>query len=630
MLKSGVKIALLFAFLFVALGAQAQTQEVRFLQPTASLSGNTGLWKIHTPVNLAPGQAAFSVWIDRINRNPGQLTITTIGFGGSVPLTSWLEFGANFEANRRVLVRRFEELSLGQQRLGFFGTQAPGATPFPSELMPDSTLFPQLRDPATPTGALSGAAGYYNMLPFANRIQGNGIGTATAGFKINALSEAKGNPVNLGFRTYAHIPTHRSAALLQSEPTQTGGWIFGTDLLVGKALGEMMDFNFNWGYRWLESPDNGNAIKLSDVMPVGIGVTLPRAARLQLMSELAADVLVGTRTPNTTPEADDVIDFTIGFRAFLNRYLNLSAGYRHPLNQSRGDKHGFVVQLGYTHGPAAAEVVASPPSLSCSVTPSEVEIGQVVSLTAQGSSSTGAALTYEWSTTGGTIEGSGQSVQVRTTGLAPGSYVATVRATEQPGLFADCSTRFTVVQPPPPPQPPTVSLTADRTRVQVGEAVNFRAQGNSPDGRPLTYQWSTTGGSVIGTGPNVRLDTAGAQPGTVAVRVRAMDDRNLSAEASQSITVEAPPPPPPPPQTVMLDQCQFALNSARVDNVCKAKLDSVALRMQSEPDATLAIVGFADNAERNPQPLAQARADNVRVYLSQDKGIAAALLTTRT
>jgi len=149
MLKSGVKIALLFAFLFVALGAQAQ--EMRFLQPTASLSGNTGLWKIHTPVNLAPGQVAFSVWIDRINRNPGQLTITTIGFGGSVPLTSWLEFGANFEVNRRVLVRRPEELNL-----------AP----------------------------LSGAAGYYNMLPFASRIQGNGIGTATAGFKINALSEA--------------------------------------------------------------------------------------------------------------------------------------------------------------------------------------------------------------------------------------------------------------------------------------------------------------------------------------------------------------------------------------------------------------------------------------------------------
>ena len=80
----------------------------------------------------------------------------------------------------------------------------------------------------------------------------------------------------------------------------------------------------------------------------------------------------------------------------------------------------------------------------------------------------------------------------------------------------------------------------------------------------------------------------------------------------------------------MLDTCQFGLNSARVDNVCKAKLDSIALRLQSEPDASLAVVGFAASTERNAQQLSQARADNVRAYLSQDKGIAEGKLTSRT
>ena len=80
----------------------------------------------------------------------------------------------------------------------------------------------------------------------------------------------------------------------------------------------------------------------------------------------------------------------------------------------------------------------------------------------------------------------------------------------------------------------------------------------------------------------------------------------------------------------MLDQCQFGLNSARVDNVCKAKLDSVALRLQSESDATLAIVGFAATTERNAQQLAQTRAENVRGYLSKDKGIAESRLNSRT
>ena len=45
--------------------------------------------------------------------------------------------------------------------------------------------------------------------------------------------------------------------------------------------------------------------------------------------------------------------------------------------------------------------------------------------------------------------------------------------------------------------------------------------------------------------------------------------------------MDAPPPPPPPPQVSKLDECLFRLNSARVDNVCKAKLDNAALRLRS-------------------------------------------------
>jgi outer membrane protein OmpA-like peptidoglycan-associated protein len=178
--------------------------------------------------------------------------------------------------------------------------------------------------------------------------------------------------------------------------------------------------------------------------------------------------------------------------------------------------------------------------------------------------------------------------------------------------------------------PPTVSCSADRTRVQVGEVVNLTAQANSPDGHPLTYQWSTTGGSIVGSGATVRLDTTGARPGTVTATARVTDDRNLSASCTNTITVEAPPPPPPPPQVMLLDTCQFGLNSARVDNVCKAKLDSIALRLQSESDASLTVVGYAASNERNAQQMSQTRADNVRAYLSRDKGIAEGRLTSRT
>jgi hypothetical protein len=80
----------------------------------------------------------------------------------------------------------------------------------------------------------------------------------------------------------------------------------------------------------------------------------------------------------------------------------------------------------------------------------------------------------------------------------------------------------------------------------------------------------------------------------------------------------------------MLDSCSFANNSGRVDNVCKAKLDAAALRLQSEPESTLVVVGSAASTERNAQRLSQTRADNIRAYLTKEKGIAEGRLTSRT
>jgi hypothetical protein len=184
---------------------QGQQQESRFLRPTASLHGNTGLWRVVSPQTLPPGQAAFSVWYDRMFRDPGALTTSAVGVGGAVGLTDWFEFGANWEINRRILMRQFEETSFGQQSLGLFGTQTPNAPPTLGQLAPGSNVMPQLRSPATRTGALTGAAGYYNEFPFVSSNSGNGVGPVTAGFKINALRESDGAPLGLGFYAYATI-----------------------------------------------------------------------------------------------------------------------------------------------------------------------------------------------------------------------------------------------------------------------------------------------------------------------------------------------------------------------------------------------------------------------------------------
>src|SRR5215475_1407801 len=70
---------------------------------TASESGNTGLWRVLTAATLPPRKTSVSVWYDRTNRNPGDLTISTTGFSAAYGIRDCFEFGVALEANKRVL-----------------------------------------------------------------------------------------------------------------------------------------------------------------------------------------------------------------------------------------------------------------------------------------------------------------------------------------------------------------------------------------------------------------------------------------------------------------------------------------------------------------------------------------------
>jgi outer membrane protein OmpA-like peptidoglycan-associated protein len=126
----------------------------------------------------------------------------------------------------------------------------------------------------------------------------------------------------------------------------------------------------------------------------------------------------------------------------------------------------------------------------------------------------------------------------------------------------------------------------------------------------------------------VQLDTTGLAPGTYTVTVRCEDGRGGAADANATVQVQAP---PPPPMASKISQCDFrAVNSARVDNVCKRLLDDVALRLQNDPRATVVIVGFADPGERQANTLAGTRATNTVSYLATDRGVDRARTSTRT
>jgi outer membrane protein OmpA-like peptidoglycan-associated protein len=223
------------------------------------------------------------------------------------------------------------------------------------------------------------------------------------------------------------------------------------------------------------------------------------------------------------------------------------------------------------------------------------------------------------------VDGNGPQVRWLSAGVAPGNYTITAAVNDGRGGMTTCSVQARV--DPRPNRPPTVTLSSDQNTVLVGARVHFTANGADPDNDPLTYTWRTNGGNLNASGTAGDLDTTGVAPGAYTVTVRVDDGRGGATDASKAINVQAP---PPPPQAITLNGCDFkALNSARVDNVCKRQLDDAAVRLQNAPGSSLVIIGYADPRERGPAKLAGDRGANAAKYLA-DKGLDRSRITTRT
>lgn len=80
---------------------------------------------------------------------------------------------------------------------------------------------------------------------------------------------------------------------------------------------------------------------------------------------------------------------------------------------------------------------------------------------------------------------------------------------------------------------------------------------SNPSGAPLNYSWSATGGTIEGSGPEVRWNSTGVRPGPYTVTARVDDARGGSASCSAGIRVGAagdghpsPTPAPSPPSNM--------------------------------------------------------------------------------
>jgi hypothetical protein len=118
----------------------------------------------------------------------------------------------------------------------------------------------------------------------------------------------------------------------------------------------------------------------------------------------------------------------------------------------------------------------------------------------------------------------------------------------------------------PQSNPPTIRLTPSTNVVTScpgeGSSVQLVADAVSPQGLPLRYNWSPTGGRIVGTGANTTWDLSGVQPGTytVTVEVNSGREQDCTAFTQTAVVVRECPPPTCPsiviscPDTVRVGQ----------------------------------------------------------------------------
>jgi hypothetical protein len=304
-----------------------------------------------------------------------------------------------------------------------------------------------------------------------------------------------------------------------------------------------------------------------------------------------------------------------------------AVGWRYLYVNYRPTNHEFVfnpVMTGLVAG-VSYNFGGKPPvpvSASCSASPAEIWSGDPVTVTATGANfNPKHTVAYAWTGNAGKLSNANtQTATIDTTGLAPGSYTTNASITdpkEKKNNTATCSATFAIKQP----QPPVVSCSATPTTIAIGEPATVTMTASDPQGWPLTYSWSNSGGMLGGSGTSVTLTATNADAGnTITATGTATDARaNLSASCTGSVNVPAV-----VKCTNIEDwgECTFEKNPKkpwRVDNDCKDTLDKLSLRLQQMPNGKLNIVGYTDESESvDVQTLGSQRSVNVKYYLVTD------------
>ncbi|MDA2933183.1 OmpA family protein [Acidobacteria bacterium AH-259-D05] len=247
------------------------------------------------------------------------------------------------------------------------------------------------------------------------------------------------------------------------------------------------------------------------------------------------------------------------------------------------------------------------PAVACNPSQVRVTEGQSTGVQARASDPNDDPLTYSWAVDGVAITNNQPSFEFGTVGRSIGAHRLSVTVTDADKMSANCE--FQVTIDGRPNRNPTVALTLDKGEVYAGDRVTVIAQASDPDWDPVTYSWSLDGQNRPDTSSQIEINTRGLAGGRHSASVTVRDDRDGTVTSTVSFSVR--------------EKVAVQINRIGPDNLAKAQLDEIALKIRQSPRLRVTLTGHTDSSgsQQVNERVGQRRADAVKAYLVDEQHV---------
>ncbi len=575
--KNAFIIALTMLSLVFTMTAQTprSADDARNTAPTVGTGGPpggpTGLFTIYDGQTLRAGEFTFSAAWSNYDRDPGNVDINEVPVSFQIGLNDYVELFFNTDAYRGIKVNSPRNLSsfylpnsqvsingvtfrppsivLGSGAFAgqpvFRNTQAFNQFPFGGTLgVPNggngnsAANFPNVGSvygsilpgivlqtanvgtAATPIivpTSFTTAPSYLPDAPFISRgYSESAFSTFTVGAKFRFTGP--NNPYGIGlipfYRFYADSASSTTGFRQLQRGASPGGGRnpfsdgsrgdFGLVLFGDARLNKFINVSANLGYIYNSSvkTDFGagdvTILDRPDEVIAGIGVDFPINRYFQPILEFRSTQYVGGRTPNAFENSP--IEGIGGIRFHPTRYISLGAAYRYHVNQQDDESFGdgtFTSRAVVT-GTGGGVFTSSASGVPRGFDTSEDPQGFIFQITAGRRN-----LRKK--------EEINRPADVTSVELGETQVTGKCLPGQRPKPGSQCSD--------------------DQT-------VNVTTAATDPENDVLTYQYTVSGGRIVGQGANVSWDLTGAQPGTYTITAGVDDGCGVCGKTqTKTITV---------------------------------------------------------------------------------------------